>query len=129
MSVTLPASGKVKQARLAKTLPGKDGKPPANIWKVRVEVGDDFVDAELFGGELPAVGTELSVEKSQYGPKAKRPGRGFGGGGGGRKSDPQERASIESQVAIKALTELVIHDKAKPDEREALSRWLLGKVG
>lgn len=127
MTVTLPATGKVQQAKLSKTLPGKDGKPPASIWKVRVGVGDGFVDAELFGGEQPAVGTELSVEASDYGPKAKRLG-GFKGGGGGRRSDPVERASIETQVAVKALVELVVHDKASGSQRDALDKWIGARV-
>lgn len=129
MPVQLPTNGKVQKAKLHKELPGRDGKPPAKVWKVRVGVGDQFVDAELFGGEEPAVGTEVSVEASDYGPKAKRAGGGFRGGGGGRKSDPQERASIESQVASKNVTALVVADKATEAEREALQAWNLHHLG
>lgn len=130
MPVQLPTSGKVQKAKLHKELPGRDGKPPAKVWKVRVGVGDQFVDAELFGGEQPAVGTEVSVEASDYGPKAKRAGGGgFRGGGGGRKSDPQERASIESQVASKNVTELTVAGKATDAERGALEAWNLKHLG
>lgn len=129
MTVQLPTTGKVVKARLLKTLEGKDGKPPANIWKVRCAVGDQTIDAELFGGEQPAEGTELDLEASQYGPKAKRKGGGgYRGGGGGRKADPIERASIESQVAVKAVTELAVHEKARPEEREALTAWVLKRL-
>lgn len=129
MTVQLPTSGKVTQARLLKTLPPKEeGKPPASIWKVRVAVGDQFVDAELFGGDLPANGTEVSVEDSNFGPKAKRKKAGGWGGGGRRGDDPETRSSIEGQVAAKLLADLVIADKATESQRAALDGWIAERV-
>lgn len=122
MSIQLPTTGRVKKAKLEKTLDSG-----LKIWKVRVGVGDQFIDAELAGGETaPPEGTELSVEESNFGPKAKRIRK--GGGGRGRGNSPEDRASIEQQVAAKCLTELAVHDKITPAERDALTKWLLGRV-
>lgn len=89
--------------------------------------GDDMVsyycvlhNEEGKGGEVeisqkvstaaPTVGQKLegTVEKGNYGLKFKKEYGGGGGYGGGRKSNPEDRRSIERQVAAKCATELVI---------------------
>lgn len=78
----------------------------------------------------PGKSVEGEIEKNEYGLKLKKAysGGGMPGGGRGRGNSPEDRASIESQVAAKCLTELVVHDKASDPERQALSRWLTGRV-
>lgn len=107
MTLPLPTEGKVEQFKLHKEFPDK----PFNVYKVRVRNDQGFIDAELPAKDAPRAGDEVTVEASEYGPKAKKKGGGFGGGGGRRGSDPMERASIESQVALKAAVELIIHDQ------------------
>lgn len=49
--------------------------------------------------------------------------------GGGRQESPEARASIETQVAIKAVTELLCSDKKVPkDIRDAYDAWLRVKL-
>ena len=82
----------------------------------------------------PEVGQTLdaTVEKDRFEnlklKKAQMP-LPAGGGGGARKGSPEERASIESQVAAKIVCELAVHDKALEAEREALRKWVLGHLG
>jgi hypothetical protein len=94
-------------------------------WKVDL-VGEDGKlegDVEIAQKkETPAitVGQELegTIDHSgKYGPKFKKDygGRPGGGGGGGRPRDPQERASIERQVAFKGAVELCVAMNEKLD--------------
>lgn len=71
--------------------------------------GEKLWPVEAFNPKPPPTegSTEtLIITDSEYGLKAKRPSQ--GGGGGRRPSDPEERKSIEAQVAAKLANEWAI---------------------
>lgn len=85
----------------------------------------------VVGKEIPA--TVETTQRGEYTNRKVTAIEGVGGGGGwqggGRQESPEHKASIETQVAVKAVTELLAADKKVPrDIKDSYDAWLRAKL-
>lgn len=105
----------VKAINRQKPWKSKRGDDMVSYYLILANERGDEKEVELsqkVSTAAPTPGQKLegTVEQGNYGPRFKKEYSGGGGGygGGGRKSSPEDRRSIERQVAAKCATELVI---------------------
>src|SRR5574341_740498 len=83
----------IKEARKVEDKPGNDTRPALTIYKVITDEGTEGEMARRSSDGPPPTGAAVTIEPSQYGPKAKLVSQ----NGRGRGRSPQETKAIQRQ--------------------------------